>query len=232
MCNPLQQQLQSSLCCGGILAHYSLQNCFNSATLEGSRAWMDCLRSSHNYSIRFKPVLWLGHSKNLNFGFLETFRGGLAGVFGIFVPLHNPSVLELEVTNWWQDILLHEFLIEWRIHGSINYGKSSRSWIPRPSHYHHHVWLLVWWSFFIKCCVGFTPDVKGHTPSKKFNFCLISPQNISPKVLGIIKIFFCKCETSLCVLFGQQCLLPRNSPMDGVFAQSLSYCWIMNTDLN
>ncbi len=37
---------------------------------------------------------------------------------------------------------------------------------------------------------------------------------------------------SFCVLFGQQWLLPRNSPMDAVFAQSFSYCWIMNTDLN
>ncbi len=101
---------------------------------------------------------------------------------------------------------------------------------PRPSHYHHHVWLLVWWSFYE--IVGCTSDVTGHTPSKKFNFCCISPQSIFPKVLGIIKIFFGKCETSLCVLFGQQWLLPWNSPMDAVFAQSLSYCWIMNTDLN
>jgi len=36
----------------------------------------------------------------------------------------------------------------------------------------------------MKCCVGFTPDVTGHTTSIKFNFCLISPQNICPKVLG------------------------------------------------
>ncbi len=36
---------------------------------------------------------------------------------------------------------------------------------------------------------------------------------------------------SLCVLFGQQWLLPWNSPMDAIFAQSLSYCWIMNTTL-
>ncbi len=39
---------------------------------------------------------------------------------------------------------------------------------------------------FMKCFVGFTPDVTGHRPSKKFNFCLVSPQNICPKVLGII----------------------------------------------
>ncbi len=84
----------------------------------------------------------------------------------------------------------------------------------------------------MKCCVGFTSDVTGCTPSKKFNYCLISPQNICSKVLGIIKIFLGKCETSLCVLFGQPWLLPWNSPMDAVFAQSLSYCWIMNTDLN
>lgn len=42
---------------------------------------------------------------------------------------------------------------------------------------------------FMKCYVGFTPDVTGHIPSKKLNFCRISPQSICPKVLGIIKIF-------------------------------------------
>ena len=51
--------------------------------------------------------------------------------------------------------------------------------------------------FFIKCCVIFTPDVTGCTPFKKFNFCLVCPQNIYPKVLRIINIFLGKCETSL-----------------------------------
>ncbi len=68
-------------------------------------------------------------------------------------PVHNQSALELEVTNWRPDILLQDFLIKCRIHGSINY------------------------------------DITGHTPSKKLNFCRLSPQNICPKVLGIIKIF-------------------------------------------
>ncbi len=54
---------------------------------------------------------------------------------------------------------------------------------------------------FMKFSVGFAPDVTGHTPSKKLNLCLISPQNICTKVLGIINIFFGKCETSLYVLF-------------------------------
>ncbi len=101
----------------------------------------------------------------------------------------------------------------------------------RPSHYHHHVWL--WYGvLFMKCCADFTSDVTGHTPSKMLNFCKLFPLNICPKFLGIINIFFGKCETSLCIIFGQQWLLPWNSPMDAVFAQSLSYCWIMNTDLN
>ncbi len=81
----------------------------------------------------------------------------------------------------------------------------------RPSHY--TTMFDCWYDvLFMKCCFGFTPDVTGHTPSKKCNFCRISPQNICPKVLGIINIHFGKCETSLCVLFGQQWLLPWNSP--------------------
>ncbi len=124
--------------------------------------------------------------RNLHFVFLEPFRGGLAGVFQIIVLLHNPSALELEVTNWWPDILLQDFLIECRIHVSINYGKSSRSWSCKaaPDHYTTTTMFDCWYDdLFMKCCVGVTPDVTAHTPSKKFNFCLISPQNICPKVL-------------------------------------------------
>ncbi len=57
--------------CRGILAHSSLQNCFNSATLEGFQAWKDCLRSCHSISIRFKSGLWFGHSKTLILCFLS-----------------------------------------------------------------------------------------------------------------------------------------------------------------
>ncbi len=85
---------------------------------------------------------------------------------------------------------------------------------------------------FLKCCVTFTPDVMGHTPSKKFNFCLVSPQSIFPKVLGIIKIFSGKIETSLYVIFAQQRFSSWNSAMQAIFTQSLSYGEVMNTDLN
>lgn len=114
------------------------------------------------------------------------------------------------------------------------FGKEQNSWFhqsqqviqvlkqqssPRPSHYYyHHIWLLVWWAF------SEMPDVMGRTPSKKFNFCLVSPQIIFPKVLGIIKMFFfARSEMSLYVIFGQQWFLPWNSAMDTIFAQSLSF---------
>ena len=67
--------------------------------------------------------------------------------------------------------------------------------------------------------------------SKKFHFCLISQQNLIPKVLGVIKMFVGKCETSLCVLFGQQWFSPCYYSIDAIFAQSLSYCGIVHTDL-
>ncbi len=62
---------------------------------------------------------------------------------------------------------------------------------------------------FMKSCVGFMPDITGHTPSKKFNFSLISLQNICPK----IKILFGKYEMSLCVLFGQWILTLQWMPI-------------------
>ncbi len=102
---------------------------------------------------------------------------------------------------------------------------------PRPSHYHHHVWLLVLCSFNEMLCWFYDRCNGTHTFQK---VQLLSHQSTEylPKSLGDNQDNFGKCETSLCVLFGQQWLLPWNCPMDAVFAQSLSYCWIMNTDLN
>ncbi len=141
--------------CRGILAHSSLQNFFNSAILEGFQTWKDCLRSCHSISIGFKSGLWLGHSKTLIF--LEPFRGGLAGVFRIIV-LHNPCALELEVTNWRPDILLQDFLIACRIHGSINYGKSSRSWSGKAAPEHHPTTTMFdcWYDVFYEMLCWFS----------------------------------------------------------------------------
>ncbi len=111
--------------CGGILAHSSLQNCFNSATLEGFQAWMDCLRSCHNISTGFKSGLWFGHSKTLILFLLSHSEVDLcgAGVFGIIVLLHNPSVLELEVISYSHisfHILSFQYYCTW-LHFHINF---------------------------------------------------------------------------------------------------------------
>ncbi len=186
----------------------------------------------HSISVKLKSRLWLGHSKILILFLLSHWEVDLLMCLGSLPCCKTQLRLRLQTDG-------RTFFF--RIFERVQNSWFHQLWVvqvlklqnnPRPSHYHHHVWLLVWCCLFFKCCVGFAPDVTKHASSKKFNFCLISPQNICPKVLGIIKIFFGKCEMSFCVLFGQQWLLPRNSPMDAVFAQSLSYCWIMNTDLN
>ncbi len=128
----------------------------------------------------------------------------IAVEFRIIALLHNPSALELEVTNWLLDILLQDFLLKCRTHDSINYGKSSMPWSCKAAPDHHITTTMFdcWYDvLFMKCCVCFTPDVTGHAPCKKLNFCCISPQNICLKVLGIIKIYFGKWEISLNVLF-------------------------------
>ncbi len=214
--------------CGGILAHSSLQNCFNSATLEGFRAWMDCLRSCHSISIGFKSGLWLGHSKTLILFFLSHSEVDLLVCLGSLSCCITQVRLSLRSQT--------DFLKECRIHGSINYGKSSRSWSCKAAPDHHTTTTMFdcWYDvLFMKCCVGFMPDVTGHTPSKKFNFCRISPQNICPKVLGIIKIFFWQMwDEPLCSFWSAVTLALELSHGCRFFAQSLSYCWIMNTDLN
>ncbi len=164
--------------CGGILAHASLQNCFNSATLEGFRAWMYCLRSCHSISIGFKSGLWLGHSKTIILFFLSHSEVDLLVCLGSLSCCVTQVRLRSQTDSR---------TFSFRIHGSINYGKSSRSWSCKAAPDHHTTTTMFdcWYDvLFMKCCVGFTPDVTGHTPSKMFNFCLISPQNICPKVLG------------------------------------------------
>lgn len=78
----------------------------------------------------------------------------------------------------------------------------------------------------LKCCVTFTPNATGCTLFNKFNLCLVIPQSIFTKVLEIIK-FSGKSETSLHVLFAQQCF----SVLELCHAGH-SYGGIMNTDLN
>ncbi len=220
--------------CGGILAHSSLQNCFNSATLEGFRAWMDCLRSYHSISIGFKPRLWLDHSKTLILFFLSHSEVDLLVCMGSLsccitqVRLSLRSQTNSRIFSFRIFWYSAEFMVP-SIMASRPGPEAAKQpqtiTLPPPC-------LTVGMMFFLWNVVLVLHQMQQDTPSKKFNFCRISPQNICPKFLGIIKIFLANVRQDFCVLFGQQWLLPWNSPVDAVFAQSLSYCWIMNTDLN
>lgn len=64
-----------------------------------------------------------------------------------------------------------------------------------PDHRTTTTMLDCWYDvLFMKCCVSFRPDLTGLEPSKKFSCCLVRLQNIFPKVLGIVKMFFGKYE--------------------------------------
>ncbi len=219
--------------CGGILAHSSWQNCCNSATLEGFRAWTAFLRSCHSISIGFRSGLWLGHSKVFILFFFSHSEVDLLVCFGSLSCCRTQVRFSLRSRTDGRTLSFRIFMVDSRIHGSIYHSKSSRSWSSKTAPDHHTTTTIFycWYDvLFLKCCVTFTPDVMGHTPSK--NFCLVSPQSIFPKVLGIIKMFSGKTETSLYVLFAQQWFSSWNSAMQAIFAQSLSYGGVMNTDLN
>ncbi len=155
--------------CGGILAHSSWQNCCNSATLEGFKQWTRLFKVMPQHLNRIQVRTLTRPLQSLHFVFLQPFRGGFAGVFWIRTQVR----FSLEVTNRWPDIVLQDFLVDSRIHGSIYHSKSSRSWSSKTAPDHHTTTTIFycWYDvLFLKCCVTFTPDVMGHTPSKKFNF--------------------------------------------------------------
>jgi len=165
--------------------------------------------------------------QSLHFVFLQPFRGGLAGVFRIIVLLQNPSLFQLEVRNRWPDILLQDFLVDSRIHGSIAHSKSSRSWSSKTAPDHHTTTTIFycWYDvLFLKCGVIFTPDVMGHTPSKKIQLLSRQSTVFSQKSWGSLKCFLAKF-----VLFAQQWFSSWNSAMQAIF---LPYGGVMNTDLN
>ncbi len=123
-------------------AHSSWQNCCNSATLEGFRARTAFLRSCHSISMGIQVRTLTRPLQSLHFVFLQPFIGGFAGVFWIIVLLQNPV----------------RFSLRSQADGRTFFGRHQNSWFhlsqqvfqvlkqqnsPRPSHYHHHILLLV-----------------------------------------------------------------------------------------
>ena len=104
--------------------------------------------------------------------------------------------------------------------------KSSRSLSSKAAPDRHTTTIKVdcWYDVLLtKCCYFFVLDVTGCKPSKKFNFCLLNPQNTFPKVLGINVFFVRWALVSFLVSGGFLTWVP--------FLLSFSYCWHMNTAL-
>lgn len=135
------------------------------------------------------------------------FRGELAGMLLIIVLLHSPTGLKLQGMNWLPNILLQDFVVEGRIHGSINYGNLSRSWSRKAAPNHHSTAIIFdcWYVLFVKCCVHLMPDAMGLKPfffksvffSPAHRIYVGNPEDASDKF-----------ETSLYLLFGQKWLFP------------------------
>ncbi len=94
---------------------------------------------------------------------------------------------------------------------------------PKPSHYHHHVWLLVWCSFYEILC-WFYAQCNGTHTFQKVKCLSHQSTEYLPKSLGNNQYICGKCETNPCVLG----TLPWMPFLPSLF---FSYCWIMNTDL-
>lgn len=68
---------------------------------------------------------------------------------------------------------------------------------PTPSHCHLHLWLLVWSLYEMQLVLR----CNGTQTYKKFNFCLVLPQNNFPKVSWIIQDVFWYMWAVVCSIF-------------------------------
>ncbi len=188
MCHPLQQRLQSSICDNWLVFHITVEELWltllcgivNSATLKGFRAWIDCSKSNVTGSQSDLSPDYDLATQNLNFVFFLSHSE-----LNLLVCLGSLSCCITQVR--------HKLKAGCSPSGFSD--KSAEFMVPsimasRPgqtkaaSDHHTTTTMFDCWGYdvFMKSCVGFMPDVTGHTPSKKLNFCHISPQNICPKV--------------------------------------------------
>ncbi len=81
---------------------------------------------------------------------------------------------------------------------------------PGPEDYHTTSTMFDCWYdvLFMKCGVGFMPDVYGTHTFQKVQPLSHQSTEYLPKSLRDNQDIFAKCVTSLCVLFGKQWLLP------------------------
>ncbi len=173
--------------CGGILAHSSWQNCCNSATLEGFRAWTRLFKVMPQHLNRIQVRTWLGHSKSLHFCFSSAIQRWIC-----WCVLDHCPAAEHKFASAWGHVQMAghcpsgffgrqaEFMVPF-ITASLPGPEAAKQ--PRPSHYHHHTLLLVWCSFSEMLCYFYARCNGTHTFQ---NVQLLSRQSTEyfPKSLG------------------------------------------------
>lgn len=140
----LQVEFRFSQQCRGILAHTCVQNCFNSTTLEGISSMNSLFKvlPRHLNGAQAEPRLCL-----LSYSEMDLLQ--------VVVSLHKLR-LSFQIIDWQLDVLLQDFVVECRFHGSVNYCQSARLWRRKASPHHwatttgHDGWSDV---FIVDCCV-------------------------------------------------------------------------------
>ncbi len=124
--------------------------------------------------------------QSLHFVFLQPFRGGFAGVLD-----HRPAAEPKFASAWGHEQMTGHC-------PSGFFGRQQNSWFhlsqqvfqvlkqqnsPRPSHYHHHILLLVWCSFSEMLCYFYARCNGTHT-FQKVQFLSRQSTEYFPKSLG------------------------------------------------
>lgn len=141
---------------------------------------LDGFRTRTATASRWGSGLWLGRS---------TFEVDPLYVCFALVLMNDPIALELQITNWWLDVFLQDFLVgpEFRVLSIMG------SWCGPEAEKHPNIITLPPPSFtlgvtFLLSCLSFMADVTGRVPSKKFHFPLNSPQNVIPKGMWVFMV--------------------------------------------
>lgn len=149
-------------------------------------------RSCHSISTRFRSWLWLGHSKVFILCFLTHSEEDLLVCFGslsccrtqmCFSSRSQTDSRTFSFRMFWS---LAEFMFAFTT-ASLLVLRQQNSPDCHTSSTIYHCWYDV---PFLKCCVTFTPDAMGHTPSRKFNLCLVSPHSHSLHHTGLCRYGF------------------------------------------
>ena len=121
---------------------------------------------------------------------LKPFLCSFARMLWVIVLLCNPFSSQLQLPDWWQEILVKNLLMCQRIHGSLDNMESSRSRSRKATpDLHISITMLHCWEeviFFI-CSVGFSPNMVVLIVTKLF-YSDLSVQRVNFQKCLLVKL--------------------------------------------